>query len=317
MESDTLSPEKMADSRRLIMPSWVASAVIHAALLIVVGLMWKSVPRGVAEEPGRATGIVLRKHTPQGDFFEDAEEIFAAESSAAASNSPPKTELSDEAAPEVDLAGLIPKPPKVGAGGLGGDAPGVSEDPTKGHGRVRLPGGKIRTNIYGLEGEGSKFVYVFDRSESMYGRQLASAKAQLIGSLDQLERLHQFGIIFYNDKVSVFNSEDRLSFGDEASKTRAKRFVKGITAAGATNHYPALIHAVNMSPDVIFLLTDGEQHNDPTPDELRRIRVANSGTQIHVIQFVQGNVSKRGNALVRLAKENGGQHKYVNTWKFK
>ena len=278
--------------------------------------MWQFTPRGVAEEPGRATGIVLRKHTPQGDFFEDADETFADERPASASNSPPKTKLPDEAAPDADLAGLIPKPPKVGAGGLGGDGPGVAEEPTKGAGGTRLPGGRIRTNIYGLQGEGSKFVYVFDRSESMYGRQMASAKAQLTGSLDQLERLHQFAIIFYNHEVSVFNP-GRLSFGDDASKVRAKRFVQGITAAGATNHYPALMHAVRLSPDVIFLLTDGEQHNDPSPDELRRIRLANSGTQIHVIQFVQGNVSKRGNALVRLAKENGGQHKYVNTWKFR
>ncbi|MCG8583331.1 MAG: VWA domain-containing protein, partial [Pirellulales bacterium] len=271
----------------------------------------------VAEEPGRATGIVLRKFTPEGEYFEDADEAFAAESSAAvASNSPPKTQLPDEEAPAAKLEGLIAKPPTIGSGGLGGDAPGAGDDPTKGHGHQRLPGGKLRTNIYGVVGEGSKFVYVFDRSESMYGAQLESAKRELTASLDHLERLHQFGIIFYNHEVSVFNPS-RLSFGDSASKVRAQRYIQGVTAAGATNHFPALMAAVRLSPDVIFLLTDGERHNDPTYDELRRIRNANSGTQIHVIQFVQGSVSTRGNALVQLARENGGQHKFINTWKFK
>jgi len=316
MESEQLSPDETFEPRRRVMPSWIVSAVIHAVVLVVVGLMWQFTPRGVAEEPDRATGIVLRKHTPQGDFFEDADQTFAAESTTAASNSPPKTKLPDEAAPDPNLAGLIPKPPKVGAGGLGGDAPGVAEDPTGGTGSVRLPGGKIRTNIYGLEGEGSKFVYVFDRSESMSGQSLARAKAELIGSLEHLEQNHQFAIIFYNHELTAYQ-RSRVSYGDGPSKNKAKGFVQGITAVGGTKHYPALMKAVELAPDVIFLLTDGESHDDPTPAELRDIRIKNSGTQIHVIQFVQGNVSTRGNALVRLAKENGGQHKHVNTWKFK
>ena len=301
----------------MLMPSWVVSAVVHAVVLVMIGLVWQFAPAGIAEEPDRAGGIVLRKSTPQQDYFVNADETYSADSAAAAAatSSTPKTQLPEEAAPIADLKGLIPAPPKVGGGALEGSGQGVEGDPTNGHGPGRLPGGKIRTNIYGVRGDGNSFAYVFDRSESMYGRQLESAKAELIASLGHLERLQQFGIIFYNHEVSVFNP-GRTSFASDANKVRAERFIQGITATGATNHYPALQQAVRLSPDVIFLLTDGERHNDPTREELAWIRNNNS-SQINVIQFVQGNISPRNNALIQLARENGGQHKFINTWKFK
>jgi hypothetical protein len=309
----------MPPSKRLMLPSWIVSAIVHGVVLLAIGLMWQFAPQGVAEEPGRSAGIVLRKHTPQGDVFQDANDTFSDDGGGATGfNSTPLAEQPAEALPAADLQGLIPEPPTIGSSGLGGTVPGVEGDPTagQGNGNGPLTGGKTRTSIYGIPGEGNKFVYVFDRSESMYGRQLESAKAELIGSLEHLERLNQFAIIFYNNGQSAFPAK-RLAFGNDAGRKQARSYIGGITATGATNHFPALMKAVQLSPDVIFLLTDGEQHNDPTYDELRRIRTANSGTQIHVIQFVLGGVSTRGNALVQLARENGGKHKYINTQKFK
>ena len=64
-------------------------------------------------------------------------------------------------------------------------------------------GGTTSTGVFGVEGEGSKFVYVFDRSGSMQGfqgRPLAAAKRELITSLESLESVHQFQVIFYNER---------------------------------------------------------------------------------------------------------------------
>ena len=62
-------------------------------------------------------------------------------------------------------------------------------------------GGKARTSLFGVVGEGYKFVYVFDRSGSMGGSgrdSLRAIKAELPESLKNLDTVHQFQIIFYN-----------------------------------------------------------------------------------------------------------------------
>src|SRR6476620_2566458 len=52
--------------------------------------------------------------------------------------------------------------------------------------------GDISTQIFGVTGKGTSFVYVFDRSLSMKGAPLAAAKRELLDSLGHLQRVHQF-----------------------------------------------------------------------------------------------------------------------------
>ena len=71
-----------------------------------------------------------------------------------------------------------------------------------------MRGGYARTGVFGVIGEGHKFVYVFDRSGSMDGHggaPLAAAKAELIASLKDLGQMHQFQIIFYNEQPRIFS----------------------------------------------------------------------------------------------------------------
>ncbi len=119
--------------------------------------------------------------------------------------------------------------------------------------------------MFGVESEGYKFIYVFDRSGSMGGHggsPLAAAKAQLLDSLEKLGQTHQFEIIFYNEEPHVFEvsgSTGRLVFANDQNKTLAKRFIGGVTADGGTDHEPALAMALRMAPDVIFFLTDADE----------------------------------------------------------
>src|SRR4051812_20424855 len=51
-----------------------------------------------------------------------------------------------------------------------------------------------RTKIFGLEAQGTKFAYVFDRSGSMaenHSRPLRAAKAELLASLNDLDERQQ------------------------------------------------------------------------------------------------------------------------------
>jgi hypothetical protein len=221
----------------------------------------------------------------------------------------------------LDLAGVLP-PQAESLGGSGaeglldvGQLDGFPGD-------RRDLGGRGRTEVFGLVGEGTKFVYVFDRSGSMDGfggRPLAAAKQELIASLRDWEEIHQFQIIFYNERPRVFNptgGTPRLAWGDPPSKEQAERFVRGITADGATRHMDALRMALNLQPDVIFFLTDADEPQ-LAPAELARIRQRNRGTAIHAIEFGFGPRRSQESFLVRLARENGGRHVYVDISKLR
>jgi hypothetical protein len=171
-------------------------------------------------------------------------------------------------------------------------------------------------NLFGIEAQGDKFVYVFDRSDSMGdagGKPLREAKKQLIASLNDLDQRSQFYLIFYNDQPRLVDltSRGRLVFATESNKRQAEEFVSGIQASGGTDHMAALAAALRLQPDVIFLLTDGEEKDDPTPDDLKRIdRINGGGTQINVIQFA--DAPRPDSSLVKLAHQNRGKHVFVD-----
>ncbi len=176
-----------------------------------------------------------------------------------------------------------------------------------------------KATLLGIEGKGSKFVYVFDHSGSMGSpgnKPLDRAKKELLASIDALTDVQQFYIIFYNQDQKVFRIDPtggRLIFGTDTNKRLAKNFIDSIKAEGATRHADALALALKMHPDVIFLLTDGDPPDDLTKDELARIeRLNGNGTVIDVIQISPPPGEGQGNRLETLAKRSGGQHVYVD-----
>ena len=181
-------------------------------------------------------------------------------------------------------------------------------------------GGKAHTSMFGNEAEGYKFVYVLDRSASMGGNgaaALKAAKAELLASLANLEQTHQFQIIFYNEKPTVFNptgDPHRALFATEENKAAAEKFVQSITPFDGTRHDDALVLAIKLQPNVIFWLSDAD---DPKlgPNQLARINRMAGGIVIHAIEFGPGAQAETENFLVKIARENGGQHAYVDVSK--
>ncbi len=208
-------------------------------------------------------------------------------------------------------------PESLEAGEIGSAKAGLGPSQTAAGGRLKGVGGKARTSVFGAPGEGYTFVYVFDRSGSMGGsgrNALMAAKRELLASLQQLEPTHQFQIIFYNDRLTVFNPGDnaaRLIYANEQNKAAAERFINSITAEGGTEHYAALLFALKFRPDVIFFLTDADEPK-LTPGQLERIHRAAGGTVINAIEFGYGPQEDKDNFIVRLARQNGGTHVYVD-----
>jgi hypothetical protein len=204
-----------------------------------------------------------------------------------------------------------------GAGGLGlGDGQGELG------GARGIP--KVKTTVFGIEGEGTRFLYVFDRSDSMNGFQgkpLSMAKSELMGSLDSLGRLHEFQIIFYNESPLPFGGFTGVSPGllraDDQSKQNAQRFVRDIAAIGGTRHIDALRMALAMNPDVVFFLTDAD-FPAPSAVDIENIqdRAARTGATIHSIQFGSGPNQGSGGWIRELAEGTLGKYRYVDVSQF-
>ena len=183
-------------------------------------------------------------------------------------------------------------------------------------------GGKARTSFFGLVGEGYKFVFVFDRSGSMGGNgreSLRAVKAELLRSLKYLDTVHQFQIIFYNERPVVFNptgTPGRLAFATDENKQRAIRFLDSIVADGGTDHEAALRLAIRLQPNVIFFLTDGD---DPklTPAQLAKIRRQAAGIIINAVEFGPGPKPDETSFLADLARQNGGKYVYIDISKYR
>ena len=309
------------------LPAWLMSCVLHLVLMLVLAFAVRDVTTGAADEQQRTAGIVLverakgtTEYLSEQDVEAATDQASTATQAAASAGSvlPTETEL------PLDVVGVLPSGDEfegIGSGGDFGDAlPGVG-DLTVGAGPSRKIGGDSKTYIFGVEGEGSVFIYVFDRSSSMsgfQGRPIRAAKSELIKSLHSLSPTNQFQIIFYNNRLSVFNpnhpQQPRLIFADDTGKTSAEQFVRQVQASGSTEHMAALRAALRLGPDVIFFLTDAA---DPqlTPDELRELERLNKGTMINAIEFGPGPFQGGNNFLMKLARQNDGRHIYVDVTK--
>ncbi len=307
----------MKAQRRLSVPSWCLSVVFHAAVLVVLALLIQpSRPKQAAGERTAEVGIALKSRDGDREYFETetSDSVSSAEQTAADVAGPLLS-----GGPPSDPTEVLPKPINVlGPGTLEGGGTGSAVEATAGPGARRsIQAGAARVGLFGTEGEGFKFVYVFDRSESMGGAgrgTLRTAKEELKRSLESLDTNHQFQIIFYNENPVQFNpagSAGKLAFGTEPNKHRAVRFVDSVIPSGGTEHETALMLALKLQPDVIFFLTDGDEPR-MSPAQLAKIRRYAAGTVINAIEFGAGPKQGGYNFLQRMAAENGGTYVYID-----
>ena len=145
-------------------------------------------------------------------------------------------------------------------------------------------------------------------------RALRSAKAQLRASLNDLDSVHQFQIIFYNERPRIFNptgQAGRLAFANATNKGAAQRFIDSLEAEGGTRHDDAVAMAIRLHPDVIYWLTDADEPK-LGPRDIARISRLAAGIAIHTIEFGSGPSADADNFLVQIARETGGRHVYVD-----
>jgi len=323
-------------------PPWLASFVCHWSLLLILALMLRHSAEPVASEMfvewqdageidaggGGEPADLGDPTAPPSELASITaplpEPLEANADAAVLSEFGAVSDALDPVAPLTDLSGLLDGTLGDGLGGSGGGSGG-------GHGRGHGSGvgdgsgpGVARTSMFGLVGEGSSFVYVFDRSESMNsvftlnseGRSvsitpLEAAKVELMQSLDNLGPANKFQLIFYNDEPLLYT--DHYSAGGvyaatDDAKALAKAFIEELPGQGNTFHLAALELALRSKPDVLFLLTDAEAKDDPPSSQIKRLikMCRRNGTRVNVIHFAYA--PRTQNPLNALAKATGGEH---------
>jgi hypothetical protein len=334
--------------RRRATASWIASIALHGVLLAILGWTLSGAPdrgdggsgakEGLDGLPGGEAGcgdgdgecqvvhLQILRQPPGKQSVVDA--APPAEAPRLLSAPEPWSQNTQVVAA---VGSVVPEEPSsaVPANALvSADAsptvPSENTGGSSGHGGTPLAGfgnpshsGAGRTGLFGVEGEGKKFVFVVDRSGSMGEANhnvLKAVKRQLLGCLSRLDAVHQFQIVFYNDRPISFSrsgAASNLVFATGQNKTLAARFIDSILPEGGTEHEKALETALQMRPNAIFLLTDAEEPR-LTPAQLAAVRHRAQGTIIHVIEFGRGPQSDPDNFLVQLARQNGGRHGYVD-----
>lgn len=318
---------------RLVAPSWAASVVLHGLLLWGFAATLRSCgPTGPLGPPGgdfREVGIFVKAPPLAEAESAEGETPSAAQSVAAAAASALPTTVPFELSDIPPVAPALPQvaPPTIGLGGgaLNPRLPG-------GVGEI-LPGRQTRTPtsrgtlepgevaFFEIRDKATRVVFVIDCSASManYGA-IRVAKAELIASLQALQRTQQFQIVFYNQtpRVMALQGERQppLYFAREPFLGQARQYIASMPADLGTDHKPAIKKALALGPEVIFLLTDADEPQ-LTAGDLNEIERANQGRcHIHCIEFGRGPQLNVDNFLKRLARQNGGTHRYRDVTRF-
>jgi len=297
-------------------PAWCASLIVHAGLFIALAyLIRHEALRGAAQESVGEAGIVLKL---------DAAEVVASERELEATNVFDATtenyDLTEPLSSDAETSDSQDPPLASTPGVSPSEEPeaATSNDRSDEQASSLAASEQVKVQVFGAEGTGTRFVYLFDRSVSMEGPSLQAAKRELLASIAKLNNNHQFQIIFFNHEPDVWGlagGRNRLVSASVVNKRLAAKYLRGIRAVGGTYRDVALQLALNLQPDVVFFLTDTD---DPMPAETiaNAIAVAARGnTSICTIEF-GAYTPPRNNFLTQLARESGGNYVYVDTTNF-
>lgn len=174
-----------------------------------------------------------------------------------------------------------------------------------------------KVGFFGTRESGVSFVFVVDASGSMEDQvsregpprtRFMLALNELQKSLADLKTWQKFAIIFYNNgPIPLFapDSEARLYPATVSMRKKATKWMGQLIPGGSTRPEDALRQALELRPDVVFFLTDGE-----IPPEARDVvkEYNKYKTIVHTVAFS----SHEGEAILQaIAKDNRGRYRYV------
>lgn len=338
--SDALDVELTAAPAERTSPlAGVVSAAFHGGAILLAGLLWSDAPAGIVDERPRDVGIrLVSKESLRPDAVAEAADEAEADVAAVSDvGTAPDlaSALPDSAAPD-SLPESAPQQDAAGGGPAFADLPGFSD---AGTGRAVFPGtsegdaemiaqeramiaaGRPRGNqsnvslFGGAASSGRSFVFAIDRSQSMGAEGIGAIDAavdELSNAVANLDATNRFQIVAYNRDLVFLDGERKLLPKTPEAGEKTKRFIDSLAAFGPTEHRRALLSALALSSEVIYLLTDG---GDPgmTDTEISQVaRIAGSKTTVHVVCFGRDGMSDSARSLQALAEACRGSFTFVD-----
>lgn len=334
-----LPPAGKYESRLLqsLLPSSMASLVVHGLILLVMFQAVRSCDQGVPSDAGGE-----QFHTIGLTTLSDPADRQTDRNTPPSEDDLPPQEGETQPTPNVDSAvpdqlpnvnellnhsqtptqgDTIELPEVIGAGS---PLPGLS-NPRQ---QQILPGGggvtggspnpgPNATSFENIVDSGTRFVYLIDISGSMSnGGRLGRALTQLKGSLRMLEAHQQFQVIFYGDhpiRIRLGGLKPRNLYPANVQNiSLAMKAIDNVILDRGTKHLPALEAGLKLNPDVIYFLTDGQDASHTSGEMDRLLKRSQSGARIHVIEFATGAPETRGKTwLHQLAEDTGGKYRRV------
>lgn len=317
------------DRIEVVVPSWLASIVVHAAFFVVMALVLRGCSSSGTVGPKTGDGtfreVGLHVQPPLEPLPHAEPDPNQAMTRDDGQPQPQPSVFGDDAAANELLSVPVNSAlPLLGPGPAASfRTPSDAKELLKSAGR-RTPtddtAGLGQTTFFDILAKGDRFVYVLDRSGSMYDHgAIRVAKEELVASLSALEPTQQFQVLFYNQSfVELSTSGDRpqMQWATDINRTLARQFISGVQPDGGTDHLPALKKALRYQPDHLFFLTDADQPM-LSARELNEIKTLNGGrTKIHCVEFGKGPEISSDNFLKKLARENGGTYRYRDVTRF-
>lgn len=197
---------------------------------------------------------------------------------------------------------------------------GATGEPSDGHSSgSQAKGGKAgsgQTTFFGIAAPAKRIAYVIDASESMRNHKaMETAKRELLNSLNDLSPTSQFQIIFFNQtnyRIDLNGKPPKLHLASPTNLRHARQLIGGIDPCCGTDRMAALTEALNLKPDVIYLLTDADPPELSAQDLWEIQRKNQRKTAIHIVEFAVSADLGRDTFLRKLARQNRGQHVYRN-----
>ena len=303
-------------------PPWVVSTALHAVIIMILALLSVAFEQQVEELP-----LLSVYEAPVDDVTEIEDVELELDSLDESDNS---TLMGDiglaslgemVSAVEQDTTGSV----DVGRVDVSTDGIGLEMDGAhlgKGMDGVSLKSGSA--TFFGTSTTGSRFIFVVDNSKSMAKGKFEKANAELVRSIENLKPQQSFYVMYFSDKsYPLFwpQDQDRFAYATPQNIAKLKKWVSETQLYLSTKPYESMITAVEMKPDAIFFLTDGQlgDKTEPTftgkdnPNKKRYDLDSDDpryGTQIpiHTIGFT----SKQGEpTLKNISEHNSGTYRFV------
>lgn len=295
----------------------LASAAVHLAVLIALGLVFSSIEGDGSINLEMALANASPSATIETFSMEPDRSHNAEDPGYATAAEPSFEQAIEEPTLNFDL-GLM-----ASAESAFDDANNMTEQ-TFGRNRSSGEPREKSGTFFGADAYGDEFVYVVDMSTSMgyrstYGQtRFRIACRELLRSINELKSDQKFCVVMFCYRTRfMFDRPPRMLSATNVNKRRAAEWVNSLGLGGGTDPRYGVMSGLKLKPDAIFLLSDGEfngravnSHGIRGNPRIERIieQQRNSMVPIHTIAFEDLENRRR---LRGIAAMTNGTHRFV------